>query len=258
MSNDLVSIIMLSRNRGQFVEESVRSILAQTYTNWELLFVDDNSKDDTISRMMAYKQQDRRIRLSQSVYREGPTATINSALKSARGRWMAFLNCGDLWEPEKLERQIRFMEDNGYSFSYTKFRMVDRHSKDLGLEVGGLERVTHRDFFLCCWPAYLTVIYDAQKVGLLQVTHLKENNDYALWLDVSEKADCYLLKEPLGSLRLMKSWYNPFPVRDKLRWRYEVYRKVEDLNPLVSAFMTVVNLMNGILKKLRYGRTIAR
>lgn len=85
MDRNLVSIIMLSHNRGQFVEESVRSILAQTYTNWELLFFDVNSKDDTASRMMPFMEQDTRIHVSKMPYRGGMTLAMNAALKEVAG-----------------------------------------------------------------------------------------------------------------------------------------------------------------------------
>ena len=106
MDKSLVSIIMLSHNRGQFVEESVRSILAQTYTSWELLFFDVNSKDNTASKMMPFMEQDARIHVSKMPYRNGRRSAMNAALKEAKGRWLAFLKCGDTWEPKKLERQI--------------------------------------------------------------------------------------------------------------------------------------------------------
>lgn len=102
MGNDLVSIIMLSRNRAEFVAESVRSVLAQTFTNWELLFVDDNSTDDTIHQMMELKGKDKRISVLTSVYDKGTAYLRNSALEEARGRWMAFLDVGDVWAPDKL------------------------------------------------------------------------------------------------------------------------------------------------------------
>ena len=103
MVQNLVSIIMLSHNHEEFVEESVRSILAQTYTNWELLFYDLNSKDDTVSRMVEFMALDKRIHVSKMVLSESISSCQNAALKEAKGQWVAFLNNGDLWEPEKLE-----------------------------------------------------------------------------------------------------------------------------------------------------------
>ena len=119
MGNDLVSIIMLSHGDATYVEETVRSILAQTYQNWELLFV-AKSDDETIKIVSELRDEDvrnqrvsssnyicgSRIKVSYIVGQEEVTPRINSALREAKGKWIAFLDAGDVWEPTKLERQI--------------------------------------------------------------------------------------------------------------------------------------------------------
>lgn len=252
MDRNLVSIIMLSHNRGQFVEESVRSVLAQTYTNWELLFFDVNSKDDTGSRMMPFMEQDSRIHVSKIPYRSGITLALNVALKETKGRWIAFLECGDTWEPEKLERQIAFMETNGYHFSYTAFqrhRSLLRNKKVIQL---GPHKLTHKGLEECCWPGDLTVIYDADVIGLMQVEDFKHNNYYALWLKVSERADCYLLPECLAKLRTPQSTIMEYLFTDKLNWRYRVYRWELGNNPFIATWMTVMSLYYATLKRVKY------
>ena len=262
MAKDLVSIIMLSKDNGRYVEESIRSVLAQTYQNWELIFMDDSSKDDTISQMMdlmteaKVRQNDgsyvNRIKVLQSAESRGSAASMNSALRDARGKYIAFLNVGDLWEPAKLEKQVTFMEENGYSFTYTKYKYIDKSSKDRGDMMGGLKVVNHNDLIKCCWMGYLTVMYNAEKLGRFRVRSIEKHNDYALWMDVSEKADCYLLDECLASLRVNHSLYSPLPMFDKVRWRYEVFHTVEDLNPIVSIWLTIRNMIGGFMKKVRY------
>ena len=251
MANDLVSIIMLSQDSGRYVQESVRSVIAQTYQNWELIFMDDNSGDDTIDQMMEL-MVDKRIHVSKNVESRGTAASMNSALRDARGRWIAFLNVGDLWEPTKLERQVAFMEQNGYAFTYTKYKYIDMESKDRGDMMGGLKVVTHKDLTKCCWMGYLTVMYDAERLGRFQVRNIEKHNDYALWMDVSEKADCYLLEECLASLRVSHRLFSPLPMFDKVRWRYEVFHAVEDLNPVLSVWFTVRNMIGGFVKKIKY------
>ena len=252
ISKDLISIIMLSHNRGQFVGESVRSILAQTYTNWELLFFDVNSKDDTASRMMPFMEQDARIHVSKMPYRSGTTLAMNAALKEATGRWLAFLKCGDTWEPEKLERQIAFMESNGYHFSYTMFQRHRRLLINRQVVQYGPRRLTHEDMKKCCWPGDLTVMYDADAVGQIQVEDFKHNNDYALWLKVSEKADCHLLPECLAKLRTPQSTIMEYLLTDKLNWRYRVYRLELGKNPFVAIWMTLRCLFYASLKRVKY------
>ena len=258
----LVSIIMLSHNSARHVEESVRSVMAQTYHNWELLFVDDNSKDNTITLMMdlqddaKIRQEDysyiARIKVSQTVTDRGMSVNRNGALKEACGRWIAFLDVGDVWAPDKLEKQIQFMEENKYTFSYTKYGQMNNKSQNRGVVIGGKEHLTHKDFLKCCWPAYLTVMYDASKVGHIQGRIVKQNNDYALWLKISDRHDCHLLPENLATMRTPYGIFSRFLRTDKVKWRYECYRTEEDLGPVTSFFYTVRNGWYGIVKWMKY------
>lgn len=249
--NDLVSIIMLSRNGGRFVEQSVRSVMAQTYTNWELLFYAPYSKDSVVSRMMELKDLDARIQVFQVVEQE-KDLSHNYGLRDAKGRWMAFLDCGDLWEPEKLERQITFMETRNYHLSYTEYEKMDLFLWMRGVIFGGPKKLTREDIFRCCWPGYLTVMYDTKEVGLVQVEDLRYNNDYALWLKVSEKVDCYLLPECLAKLRTPQSNIIQYLLTDKLNWRYRVYRKILGRGVFISILMTLRNLYYSTLKRMKY------
>ena len=250
MSNDLVSIIMLSKDSGKYVEETVRSVLAQTYQNWEIVFMDDSSEDDTIEQMMDLMSD--KIHVSQNVTTKGFGVSLNSALRDARGRWMAFLNVGDVWTPDKLEKQIAFMEKHGYAFSYTKFGLMNAKSQDRGIVIGGKEHITYKDMQKCCWPSYLTVMYDATKVGKMRVRNLGRNNDYALWLNVCEKVNCHLLPENLAKLRTKWNLLGKFLLTTKLKWRYECYRIEEDLGKAKSVIYTLRNMLYGIWKWMKY------
>ena len=228
--------------------------------------MDDSSKDDTIGQMMDLMVEGRvkeadgtynnRIKVSQNVESRGSASSMNSALRDARGKYIAFLNVGDLWEPTKLERQIAFMEENGYAFTYTKYKYINKDSKDRGDMMGGLKVVTHKNLIKCCWMGYLTVMYDAEKLGRFRVKSLNEHNDFALWMDVSEKADCYLLPKCLASLRVNHRLLSPLPMFDKLHWRYEVFHTVEDLNPFISVWLTIRNMIGGFMKKVRYAEKL--
>lgn len=260
--NDLVSIIMLSRRRARLVEESVKSVIVQTYQNWELLFVDDNSKDGTVSLLMdlmdegGRKQEkwavERRIHISQTVTERGKSVNRFSSMKEARGRWIAFLDAGDVWAPDKLEKQVGFMAENGYAFSYTQYGLMNRRSEDMGVLISGKAQVDHEEMLRCCWPAYLTVMYDAEKVGLVRAKATKLNNDYALWLNISVRHDCHLLPENLATMRTPYGRFSRYIRTDRFKWRYEVYRKEEDLGPVTSFLYTVRNGWYGIVKWWKY------
>ena len=259
----LVSIIMLSHGDGTHVVETVKSILAQTYQNWELLFV-ANTNDETLESLSSLREEDvkiqkmagkvltdsysnSRIKVSFIVGQDNDTPRRNAALANAKGRWMAFLDPGDIWEPTKLERQIGFMEEHGYAFSYTQYGIIDKNSRSRGFVVGGKEKVTYRDMMKCCWPAYLTVMYDAEKVGMLQMRNLKGNNDFALFLIASEEADCYLLKENLAKLRTKWGMLGKFLLTNGIKWRYEVYRIEYRKDTVVACLLTIRNMCYGVV-----------
>ena len=268
MSDDLVSIIMLSRNRGQFVEETVRSVINQTYNNWEVLFVDDCSDDNSVSKILAIKDVDdqqrssefqnwnrpevTRIRVMKMSSRQGEAKNRNSALKEAKGRWVAFLDVGDVWAPDKLEKQIRFMGEYGYAFSYTKYGLMNEKSQNRGVVVGGKAHVNYKEMRKCCWPAYLTVMYDTSKVGRMFIRNQGRNNDYALWLNVCEKVDCHLLPENLATLRTRWNYLGNLFLTNKFKWHYDSYRIEEDLGPITSFLYAIRNGWYGLVKWMKY------
>ena len=129
--SDLVSIIMPSYNTAKFIAETIDSVLAQTYSNWELIIVDDCSKDDTDAVVAAYT--DPRIHYLKNETNSGAALSRNRALREAKGRWIAFLDSDDLWLPEKLEKQIAFMEEEQVAFSYTNYEELDEASEKLGV-----------------------------------------------------------------------------------------------------------------------------
>ena len=251
--NELVSIIMPSYNCGKFVEETIHSVQAQTYQNWEIIFMDDCSTDDTIRKVSAMRDKDKRIHLYQSIANLGAAVSRNNALREARGRWIAFLDSDDLWEPTKLERQVKFMEDNGYKFSYTCYAEMDGDGNDNGVIVSGPSKITKKGMYAFCWPGCLTVMYDRDAIGLLQIEDIKKNNDYAMWLKVSQKADCYLLKEVQARYRRGRSGsVSSHSISTMIKWHYKLFREAEKMGVVLSLLHTGVNLVCGFYKKQKY------
>ena len=146
-------------------------------------------------------ETDKRIKYECNPQNSGAAVTRNNALRMANGKWIAFLDSDDLWSPEKLEKQLAFMVKNGYHFSYTGYEEIDEASNLTGIKLSGPKHVTKFGMFSFCWPGCLTVMYNREKIGLLQIADIKKNNDYAMWLKVIQKADCYLLDECLAKYR---------------------------------------------------------
>lgn len=236
--DELVSIIMVSYNNKSAIEESIKSVQAQTYYNWELLIEDDQSNDGTIDLLMDYLGADKRLRIYQTTQRRGSGRNRSSILGEAKGRWVAFIECGDIWKPKKLEHQVAFMKNNGYQFSYTACEKVIEGKI---VEVSGPEVVSYEMMNKACWLEHSTVMYNIKETGISRIRYSKDNNYYALWLQVIKIADCHLLNENLaiveGNRKRRFMW-----LKDKFRWRYEVYRIVEQKNQIVSTYMALRNL----------------
>lgn len=247
----LVSIIMPSYNTASYIKKTIQSVLNQTYQNWELIIVDDCSADNTDEVLGTIK--DPRIRYFKNDKNSGAAVSRNKALREARGQWIAFLDSDDLWMPEKLEKQIHFMEKNDYSFSYTNYEEIDVEGKKTGIRVTGPKKITKTGMFNYCWPGCLTVMFDANKVGLLQIKDIKKNNDYAMWLKVCKKVNGFLLDEYLAFYRKGRvGSVSTHSIKTMILWHYKLYHDAENMGVIKSLFNTGRNLIFGFYKKCKY------
>lgn len=243
---------MPSYKCGKYITESINSVQNQTYQNWELIVVDDCSGDGTIGVVQDIQKEDHRIHVFSNARNNGAAVSRNVALREAKGQWIAFLDSDDLWEPTKLEKQIKFMEENDYAFSYHEYVEIDERDNELGVHVSGKEHVGKFDMFSCCWPGCLSVMYDAEKIGLIQINDIKKNNDTAMWLKVIRKADCYLLPEVLGKYRRRANSITPKPIWQRIWAHYPLFRVAEEMNPIAATFWVVMNVFGNAWKKFRY------
>ena len=248
----LVSIIMPSWNTGRFIEETIQSVLAQTYTNWELLIVDDCSTDNTDEIVASF--DDKRIKYFHNEKNSGAALTRNKAMREARGEWIAFLDSDDLWTPEKLEHQITFMKKKGYSLSFTEYEKIDEESKPLNIYVSGPEKVNKRKMYHYDYIGQLTMMYSAKEFGLIQIKDIKKNNDYAIRLQLYKKPGtcAYLLKENLAKYRVRKISISHDKFRRKFKSHYDLFHICDGKPPVVAAWYTCWNMFYGVLKKKNY------
>lgn len=250
--DELVSIIMPSYNTANYIAASIQSVLDQTYQNWELLLVDDCSTDNT-DAVIAPFLSDTRIRYLKNEKNSGAAISRNRALREAKGRWVAFLDSDDLWYPTKLEAQLRFMQEHGYHFSYTNYEELNEAGAQTGVLVSGPNRITKTGMYDFCWPGCLTVMYDAEAVGLVQIADIRKNNDYAMWLKVCQKADCYLLDTCLAQYRRGRTGsISSHHIAAMVAWHYKLFRDAENESPIIATSLTARNLFWGLYKKVRY------
>lgn len=250
MGKDLVSIITPTYNCAPFISETIKCVQSQSYSNWEMIIVDDCSTDNTKAVVESFN--DFRIKYHCLSVNSGAAFARNTALKMARGRWIAFLDSDDIWSPEKLEKQISFMLNNGFHFSYTKYEEMDENGISLGKIISGPKKISKLGMFSYCWPGCLTVMYDSDIVGTIQIPSIKRNNDYAIWLNVINKASCHLLNENLAKYRKRSGSISNTGYLSLIKWHYKLFRKVESFNVLSASLLTMNNLFWGVIKKIFY------
>lgn len=250
--DELVSIIMPSYNTGRFISGTIESVLAQSYSNWELIIVDDCSTDNT-DEIVAEFLKDARIHYIKNEHNSGAAVSRNRALREAKGKWIAFLDSDDLWKSEKLEKQIVFMKKHGYAFSYTDY-MIRLNGEWLPYVFTGPKVVTRTKIYNYCYFSTITVMYDREKIGLIQIEDLRKNNDYAMWLQAVEKSNCYRFPECLSYYIKHEGSVSSGSKLKLVKWHYILYKKGLHKNAAVAVVLTARNLFFGIVKKLVYKR----
>ncbi len=251
--SELVSIIMPSYNTGKYIKASIDSIIAQTYKNWELIIIDDCSADNSNDIILSYNEP--RIRLLKNKTNLGAALSRNSGLREAAGKYITFIDSDDIWVPEKLEKQIKYIKQNDYAFIFSDYRICFNGKWENVIRTAP-DIVDKKMIYRYCYFSTITVMYDAQKVGLIQIKDLKKNNDYAMWIAALSKVNAYRQPECLAyyikhedsisggsKVTLVKHFY--------ILWKYGF-----DKNSIAATVLTLNNLFYGLLKKIKYKRKI--
>ena len=232
---DLVSIIMPTYNCGKFIGETIDSILKQTYTNWELLITDDCSNDNTEKVVKKY-MKDKRIKYTIFDSNKGPAAARNNSMKLAKGKYMAFLDSDDLWTSDKLEKQLKFMQENNYDFTCTAYEQIDEESKSLNKIIKTKKKANYNRILLDCPVGNSTVMYNVSKLGKFEVPNIRKRNDDALWLQILKKEKyIYGMNDILMKYRIRSNSISSNKL-SLIKYHWQLYRKVEHLSIIRSCF----------------------
>lgn len=242
-----VTIIMPSYKSEKFIIESVESVLAQTYSNWELIIVDDCSPDDSNKVITKYVDSDYRIKLIKLQKNSGPAIARNMAIETANGRYIAFLDSDDVWLPNKLEKQIKFMQDNDLAFTYSSYKLVGEDNEDFGLFITK-DKISYFDMLKTCSVGCLTAIYDTEKIGKQYMPLILKRQDYGLWLKILKLiGETRGILEPLATYRIRKNSVSSNKVK-AAKYQWKIYREIEKLSFLKSLYYFAFYAYNGIIK----------
>lgn len=248
MRPELVSIVMPAYNCSAYIGETIESVLKQSYPYWELIVVDDCSSDNTGDIVSQYMKDDSRIRYFLLEKRSGVVAARTKATDEARGKYIAFLDSDDLWYPEKLNRQISFMQENGYAFTCTSYEKVNEEGEPLGKIIYSVPRADYNRVLLDCPIGNSTVIYDTEKLGKCRGPNIKRRNDYALWLRILHREPCiYGLPDILMQYRVRAGSISSKKI-PLIRYHWILYRDIEKL----GVFQSIFHIMYwGVIKLLK-------
>lgn len=236
MEEKLISVIMPTYNCGKFIGETVNAVINQTYKNWELIIVDDCSKDDTEQIIKQYILKDNRINYFKFDNNQGAAMARTKAMELAKGNYMAFLDSDDLWKTDKLEKQIKFMEENNYNFTCTAYEQIDETGKTLNKIIKPKKKANYNRILLDCPVGNSTVMYNAEKLGKFVVPNIRKRNDDALWLQILKKEkNIYGMDEVLMQYRIRSNSISSNKV-DLIKYHWQLYREIEHLSIPRSIF----------------------
>lgn len=243
----LVSIIMPSYNSELTIKESIDSIIQQSYDNWELLITDDCSSDNTQQIINQYMEKDNRINLVINKVNSGAGFSRNQSILRSSGKYIAFLDSDDIWLPNKLEKQIEFMEVGNILFSYGPYQKFSNN--ELRGSYFPPESVTYDQLLYGCVIGCLTVIFNAEILGRQTMPLIRKRQDMGLWLQLLKLCGkAYAIQDILAFYRVDSGMS-----QNKLSaaiFQWQLYREVLGLNLFKSAKYFVFYAAKGFAKYL--------
>lgn len=237
MKKGLVSIITPAYNAEKFIGETIESVLNQTYQNWEMLIIDDGSKDKTEDVVMQYVEKDSKIKLIKQK-NAGSGAARNNGIREAEGNYICLLDADDTWNYNFLDEQIKLIKEKDATLVFSSHSRINEKGEKILKPHIVKEKINYNDLLKTCSISCLTAMYDVTKFGKF---YLREDfkslrDDYILWLEIIKKSKvAYGNKKDLANYRVMQSSTSGNK-KKVIKPQYLVYRKVEKLGVLSSLY----------------------
>jgi len=229
MNKPCVSIITANHNSEKFISDTIKSVQAQSFKDWEMIIIDDNSSDDGVKIIQRFCEEDERIKLLKNENNLGPAKTRNKGLDIAQGRYICFLDSDDLWYEPFLQTSVDYLIEHNVGFVFSSY---DRKNEDMSEDKGTFyvpEQVSYDDLLKTCPISCLTAMYDTKFTGKVFMPDILKRQDFGLWLSILKKIPlAYGLKTPMAIYRIRESSVS----RNKFhaaKYQWIIYRDVEKL-----------------------------
>jgi len=243
----IVSIITPSYNSLKFIAKTINSVLDQTYQEWEMIIIDDCSSDASIDIIEKYIENDNRIKCIKLEKNVGPANARNVGIQEAKGKYIAFLDSDDIWFPNKLEKQIEFMQKNDLSLTYSSYETIDENNLKINIRFVK-EEISYEDMLKSNHIGNLTGIYDCEKIGKYYMDDVG-HEDYTLWLKIMKDVQVTQgIKESLASYRIVSNSISANKLK-VLKWQWNIYRNIVKLNIFKSSYYFLWYVYYGLKKR---------
>lgn len=255
--NPTVSVITPMYNNEYVISETIISVLNQTYTNWEMLLIDDASSDQTVKIVKAFINKDSRIKLFSHTQNKGAAEARNLGTKMAKGNYIAFLDADDLWTNNKLELQVNLLLSDITDVSFGSYEWIDSKSKPLNKKVHALKQLNYSKLLKANYIGNLTGIYNCEKLGKIYTKDLKKRQDWLLWLDAIKRSNkpAIGIAETIAYYRITEGSLSSNKT-NLLKHNFNVYNKGLGFSYLKSSVYLLKFLYEHLFIKSRLIKTI--
>ena len=236
MSASLISVVIPFYNTGKSLKKLLAKILSGDFRDIEVICIDDCSTDNTKEIVDQYAKDDARIKYHCLEKNSGAAVARTKAMELAQGSYMAFCDSDDVWTENKLDRQISWMQKNGYYFSCTTYDQIDEEDNSLEKVIKAPKKISYDRQLLDAPIGNSTVVYDVEAMGKFKVPDIRKRNDDALWFQMYKvEKYCYGLDEILAHYRIRKGSISSNKVQ-LIKYHWKLYREICHLSVIRSVF----------------------
>ncbi len=254
--NNLVSIITPTYNSEKYISATIQSVQNQTYSNWELLIIDDCSTDKTVEIISNASKSDPRIKLHALTKNQGTGIARNTGIDNSNGNYISFLDSDDMWKPEKLEKQLNFMKENNLSFTFSFYECINEEGINLNIRKEAPRLTSYRKLFFCNYIGNSTAIYNAAILGKIPINKIRKRQDWMLWLTIVKRIKvAQPVPEVLAYYRVRKNSVSSSKI-ELLKFNFNVYNKFHKLNYFVSFGCLMAFVFTQLIIKPGYSKKV--
>ena len=248
--NTKVSIITPVYNSEKYLNQCIQSVLSQTYQNWELIFVDDCSTDNSANLIKVFVNKDKRIKYVKLSENSGAGVARNKGIEASSGKYLAFLDSDDFWHEEKLNKQVFYLKSNKDSIVYSQYYIVVGDSNIPTYKIKSPKAISYKQMLRNDYIGFLTFMYDVEKIGKIFMPEIRRRQDWAYKLKVLKVGhQANGIQEPLAYYRIGNSSLssNKFKL---IKYNFRIYNKELNFSLLKSMYFMIVFIFNYFIYKM--------